>query len=52
MTGSGGEVGYGLLTMDTASEFPFSEDDEQNLLLAAKLIGQFLDAALRGKHVN
>ena len=52
VTGSGGEVGYGLLTMDTASEFPFSEDDEQNLLLAAKLIGQFLDAALRGKHVN
>lgn len=52
VVGGDGEIGYGLVTMDTTSDYRFGCNDEQNLLVAARLIGMFLDAALRGKHTK
>ncbi|MBA5245451.1 hypothetical protein [Corynebacterium haemomassiliense] len=47
VSGSGGSLAYGLLTVDTTMSMDFDERDESNLLTIARLLAAFRDAADR-----
>lgn len=47
VSGSGGSLAYGLLTVDTTMSIEFDERDESNLLTIARLLAAFRDAADR-----